>query len=496
MKKLLTLFACAALLGTACTKEKDDNGGKVRTYDVSVRLVYPEGSELSAVEGVEVRMANGSSGTVTTATTDAAGAACFKLPEGIYEAAATDRRSVEGYTYTLNALKSNVVVSAATWNEGMTVDLELVASKAGQILIKEVYSGGCQKDDGSGFYQYDKYMVVYNNSDQQAEIRNFCVGMAGPYNADASINNYTDGKLFYADAGYTPTICAYWYLKKDLVLEPYASASIVLCGAINHTVAYQNSVDLSRADYCTYDPEVFSNTSYYPAPAESIPAENYLKAVFFGKGNAWPVSIVGPAMFIFSTGDEDPAAWGLNTENRYYFPGKENNDVYGCTKIPNDWILDAVEIYGADKVTESFYGRSRRRLCRAGQQAGILDLPQCRPGGHRGVERECRKNRLRIRARDPRLQGRPVDRPERHRCRSLDPERRAHPVPRYEQQQQRLPSAGESQPEGVIPRHEAIDPASAAAPGHYSRDVRRRPGGVGRPDGAACPDCPWRPGYP
>lgn len=353
MKKLLTLFACAALLGTACTKDKDDNGGKVRTYDVSVRLVYPEGSELSAVAGIEVRMTNGSSGTVTTATTDAAGTASFKLTEGIYEAAATDRRSLEGYTYTLNALKSNVVVSAATWSEGMTVDLELVASRAGQILIKEVYSGGCQKDDGSGFYQYDKYMVIYNNSDQKAEIRNFCVGMAGPYNANTAINNYVNGKLFYADAGYTPTICAYWYLKKELVLEPYASASIVLCGAINHTTTYQNSVDLSRADYCTYDPEVFSNTLYYPAPAESIPAENYLKAVFFGKGNAWPVSIVGPAMFIFSTGDEDPAAWGLNTQNRYYFPGKENNDVYGCTKIPNDWILDAVEIYGADFVTES-----------------------------------------------------------------------------------------------------------------------------------------------
>ena len=115
------------------------------------------------------------------------------LPEGIYEAAATDRRSVEGYTYTLNALQSNVVVSAASWSEGMTVDLNLVASRAGQILIKEIYSGGCQKDDGSGAYQFDKYMIICNNSDQRAEIRNFCVGMTGPYNANAAINNYVDG---------------------------------------------------------------------------------------------------------------------------------------------------------------------------------------------------------------------------------------------------------------------------------------------------------------
>lgn len=241
MKKILTLFACAALLGTACTKDKGDDGKRYRTYEVAVQLVYPEGSELTATEGVEVRMTNSSTGTVTTAATDAAGIASFTLTEGIYEATATDRRSVDGYTYTLNALQSNFVLSSSTWSEGMTLSLNLVASRAGQILIKELYTGGCQKDDGSGTYQFDKYLVVCNNSDQTARIRNFCVGMTGPYNANASINNYVDGRLVYADAGYTPSICAFWYLAKELVLEPYASASIALCGAIDHTVTYTNS---------------------------------------------------------------------------------------------------------------------------------------------------------------------------------------------------------------------------------------------------------------
>ena len=147
--------------------------------EVAVRLIYPEGGALTPAEGVEVRMTNSSSGTVTTAATDASGIARFRLAEGIYESAATDRRSLDGYTYTLNALKSNIVVSAATLREAATIDLELVASRAGQILIKEVYSGGCQKDDGSGTYQFDKYMIVCNNSDQPASIRNFCIGMAG-----------------------------------------------------------------------------------------------------------------------------------------------------------------------------------------------------------------------------------------------------------------------------------------------------------------------------
>lgn len=353
MKKLLTLLALTGLLAAACTKEKDGNGGSYRTCEVAVRLIYPEGGALTPAEGVEVRMTNSSSGTVTTAATDASGIARFRLAEGIYESAATDRRSLDGYTYTLNALKSNIVVSAATLREAATIDLELVASRAGQILIKEIYSGGCQKDDGSGTYQFDKYMIVCNNSDQPASIRNFCIGMAGPYNANAAINNYVDGRLVYADAGYTPSICAFWYLPAELKLEPWASATIVLCGAIDHTKTYANSVDLSHADYCTYDPAVFPNTNFYPAPSEAISADRYLKATFYGKGNAWPVSVVGPGLFIFSTADNDPHAWGQNPDNRYYFPGKENNEVYACSRIPNDWILDAVDIYGASYATQS-----------------------------------------------------------------------------------------------------------------------------------------------
>lgn len=50
-EKILTLFACAALLGTACTDDANDDGKRHRTYAVAVQLVYPEGSELTATEG-------------------------------------------------------------------------------------------------------------------------------------------------------------------------------------------------------------------------------------------------------------------------------------------------------------------------------------------------------------------------------------------------------------------------------------------------------------
>lgn len=46
MKKLFTLFACAVTLFTACTK--DDGGTRVRTYEIAVRLIYPDDGSLTA----------------------------------------------------------------------------------------------------------------------------------------------------------------------------------------------------------------------------------------------------------------------------------------------------------------------------------------------------------------------------------------------------------------------------------------------------------------
>lgn len=48
-EKLFTLFACAVTLFTACTK--DDGGTRVRTYEIAVRLIYPDDGSLTAAEG-------------------------------------------------------------------------------------------------------------------------------------------------------------------------------------------------------------------------------------------------------------------------------------------------------------------------------------------------------------------------------------------------------------------------------------------------------------
>ena len=68
-----------------------------------------------------------------------------------------------------------------------------------QIIIKEIYNGGCPMDEGTDMFQMDKCIILYNNCPQQAVVNNLCFGMATPYNAEApSINSIYDG-TFVAD---------------------------------------------------------------------------------------------------------------------------------------------------------------------------------------------------------------------------------------------------------------------------------------------------------
>ena len=118
-------------------------------------------------------------------------------------------------------------------------------------------------------------------------------------------------------------------------------------GAIDNTKTYSKSVNYANKDYYTmYDPESgYNNTSYYPTPADTIPASQYLKAVNFGQANAWPLSQTSPAFFIFQTKGTTPAEYAKNTNNITYAPNKAQTNVNAVLKVPTDWILDGIEVY-------------------------------------------------------------------------------------------------------------------------------------------------------
>ena len=340
MKKTIYLLFALLAVFTACTE--DDDISEYITYDVSVQLNYPETWTQGAKEGVKVKLTN-SSGSSFESVTNSSGQASFKVPTGIYEASASDIVSLNGYSYIFNGIISNIVISQI-W-DGQPVTLSLTESKSSQVIIKELYVGGCQKDDGSGNFHMDKYVILYNNSDLPAELDNLCIGMVLPWNAHATNNDYVNGKLIYEDLNWLPAGTGLWFSQNSVRIEPRQQMVIALNGAIDHTQTYSNSVDLSNPSYyCTYDIAVYTNTTYYPAPSANIPTSNYFSAVHFGSGNAWPLSNTSPAFYIFQTQGVSPADFANDPENVNYHGGNATASNRRIM-VPREWIIDAVEVY-------------------------------------------------------------------------------------------------------------------------------------------------------
>lgn len=343
MKKML--FACCVLiqiLAFSACKEKENGGYQVSS--VSIRLVYPEGNGFEPVEGVSVTLKNTSGSTTFSQSTNAEGVAVFEVPQGIYEASASDKRVADAKVYLFNGLNTSVNVTQETVEA--TIKLEM--SSGGSVLIKELYVGGCPKDDGSGTFAMDQYVVLYNNSSETLDISDFALGMVNPYNPHASNKDYVNGELFYAAEGWIPAGTTVWYFDKQVQLEAGKELVIALNGAIDHTQTYSQSVNLAnRTYYCLYDIEDFNNALYYPSPSELISTDHYLKAYKYGLGNAWPVSQFGPAFFVFRPEGTTLQAFVDDASTTNLYGGSASQP---RKKVPAEWVVDGIEVFvqGAD----------------------------------------------------------------------------------------------------------------------------------------------------
>jgi hypothetical protein len=216
-----------------------------------------------------------------------------------------------------------------------------------KVVFKEInIGGGFKKIEDGKSYSWCKAITLYNNSDKAVTLKNLAMGAVPPANAHAP-NNYSydeSGKLKWAGANYTPVWATIWYIP-EITIQPYSDAVIAVNGAIDHSAIATGAFDLSNAGYAMYDPESgLNNASAYPTPSASIPASNYWKAIMFGSGNAWAVSIMSPALILFEVPATHNLADMAKAEENFYYDGQEKQSQL-CIKIPNAWILDGVEFY-------------------------------------------------------------------------------------------------------------------------------------------------------
>ncbi len=340
MKKLLAYILLVFLI--ACNTI-DENTIDFTVSELKIKLNYPENSTVTARQGVKITLID-SKGTIFESQTDQTGTATFNVPTGIYTATVSDKTSsIKIY----NGNSSEIIITSG---KDFYSEITLVETTTNKIIIKELYCGGCQMDDGSGYTRNDKYTTIYNNSADTVAIENFSLAVAMPYNATGGNNNYVDNKLVYAEESFIPAAMGIWYYPGTLTFLPYEQKVISIFGAIDHTQTYSNSVNLANKDYYVlYDENCdryAGNTNYYPAPYEAIPHSNYFKAVVFGQGTSWVFSVTSPCFFIYYT-DENPVDF-CNDEQNHYFDGNKSGSwgSYGsCLKVPSENILDAIEVF-------------------------------------------------------------------------------------------------------------------------------------------------------
>ena len=345
MKKYsIWLLAFGIWLFTSCTEQAAPS---ITMGGVAITLTGID-DDLS---GLDVQLRNISTGSVFVEATNQQGTATFRVAPGLYEASTSQTRYTTGNKYySYNGTSGQITVMK---DQQVTASIAMKRAVISRLVIKELYCGGCMADDGITPFFYDKCVILYNNSAEPASYDNLCFGMAAPANAQATNNNYTaDGKLNYEGEGFTPLWNGIWYFPATLTIEPYSQIVVNIHGAIDNTQTYSQSVNFANADYyCMFDPESgYNNQRYCPTPSEVIPTSHYLKAAVYGQGNAWPLSNSSPAIVLFQTKGVAPADFAANTAN-YWYDGGGSNAIKRCVKVPNDWIIDAIEVFSSDYAT-------------------------------------------------------------------------------------------------------------------------------------------------
>lgn len=347
------------LFAAGCASVDSENPYGSRLFRLRVETEYPEPYGAFRRAGVAVEIEDVDRGNAYRARTDASGVAEFRITNGIYRVSVSDRVKVaEGETageHIFNGMADKVRLV----EEDLDMKLPLRHSKAGALVIKEIYCGGCMRYPQEGKYQSDKYVMLHNNGSEVIYLDSLCFGALDPYNSQGTnVWVKTDpgtGATVFRD--FVPIIQALWQFGgsgTDFPLGPGEDAVICCCGAIDHAAQYPLSVNLNKPGYFVlYNNTYFPNTLYHPAPGDRIRPDHYLNVVIkTGQANAYPLSVYSPAPVIFRIRGCTAREWVQQPDNVVRKPGSTVDDV---VRIPLEWIVDGVEV---------FYGGSSKNMKR------------------------------------------------------------------------------------------------------------------------------------
>lgn len=354
MKKGLYILSLLVFIGlvSSCQQKLNDlidsNPYAEGSRKLNINLVYPQGFEAEKKAGAEITIINPTNGAVYNILSDNNGKATIDLQYGFYRISVTDKGTPVSGAIPIFNRSIDQVRLIDTLKGDLNVNVELVLSYAGQLIIKEVYYRGSTGTDMKTF-QFDKYIALYNNSNEIAYLDSVCLGVVEPYNAPTSATPWSyikDGQRVIRDT--VPIVEAVWQFPgngKSHPLQPGETAVVALAAAVDHTILRPMSVNLNVPGYWVCYNQRYTNASYHPSPGPNL-VGRWLDLLWKeGTANAYPFSVSSPAPVIFRIPEIGAQAYVSNPANRSRKPGTTSATEY--VLIPSAWVLDGVECFDA-----------------------------------------------------------------------------------------------------------------------------------------------------
>ena len=352
MKKLFSILSIAAALLFVAACEEPEKEKLPQPVDITVQLTFEDAP--LAIQGIKVALVHSAGTASYEAETDAAGKAAFSVLPGVYNASATYKTVEDGVRFAYNGSNGVAFAMGVDGPSATEFKVPMQRVESQQIIIKELYSTGCQNSAaGAGkTYSNDAYVILYNNSEFEADASDIVFGLMAPSNAHATNKFYVDNVLVYDEEDWIPAYSALWWFTSTVKIPAYSQIVVAIFGAIDHTATVVESVNLSNASYywmSNGELPNFKNAKY--AASENIPAANYLTGVQINQGNAWVVSNNSPGFYIGKMAAAEAKALGEDTGA--YDTTQGSSAAMAVAKFPKANVVDAVDVWSAANVAKS-----------------------------------------------------------------------------------------------------------------------------------------------
>lgn len=328
--KVLTKLSLLAALGIGiavcgCKRPQEEPQSQV-----TINLLLPEGAA-GELSDVVCNFTNLNTTAKTSVTGFVANSAIATLDKGAYRAEVSGKMNGQSYA----GLVENITIM----EDHQTVEIPMSLGKiSGDLVIAEIFFTGTTTPENKQ-YSGDQYIRLYNNSDDTV----YADGVAILESAFLTVNDYD----------YTPDIMSEYFSVDAIYVIPgdgddYPVAprsSLVICDqALDHRQSNPNSFDLSGADFEWYDES--PNPNFLDTDNPDV---TNLDKWYSYTATVWSLHNRGFRSYAIArmeTSKEEFLANNFYTYNyELVVPGFDPFPMDGeAYKVPNEWILDAVNL--------------------------------------------------------------------------------------------------------------------------------------------------------